>query len=168
MTQKEFDACSEKAAELQESGYNCCQSVVEALSGEIEMEEKEKEKEKERGKRKEERGKRKEEKEEIKAEAKADKETLHKLASGFAVGMGNTEGTCGSLIGAIMIAGLKSGGKGAFRISRRINENFRARSGAITCKELKSKVDGKELCPCGDCVRNAVKAYFEVMSEFQK
>lgn len=149
MTQQKFDACSEKAAELQESGYNCCQSVVEALSGEIEM----KEKEKEAG---------------AKAEAKVDKETLHKLASGFAVGMGNTEGTCGSLIGAIMIAGLKSGGKGAFRISRRINENFRARSGAITCKELKSKVDGKELCPCGDCVRNAVKAYFEVMSEFQK
>jgi len=148
MTQKEFDACSEKAAELQESGYNCCQSVVEALSGEIEMEEKEKEKEKE--------------------EIKVDKETLHKLASGFAVGMGNTEGTCGSLIGAIMIAGLKSGGKGAFRLSRRINESFRSRSGAITCKELKRKVDGKELCPCGDCVRNAVKAYFEVMSEFQK
>ncbi|HOE94605.1 MAG TPA: C-GCAxxG-C-C family protein, partial [Candidatus Cryptobacteroides sp.] len=122
MTQKEFDACSEKAAELQESGYNCCQSVVEALSGEIEMEEKEKEKEKE--------------------EIKVDKETLHKLASGFAVGMGNTEGTCGSLIGAIMIAGLKSGGKGAFRLSRRINESFRSHSGAITCKELKRKVDG--------------------------
>ncbi len=154
MTQQKFDACSEKAAELQESGYNCCQSVVEALSGEIEMEaEKKAGAEAEAG---------------AKAEAKVDKATLHKLASGFAVGMGNTEGTCGSLIGAIMIAGLKSGGKGAFRISRRINESFRSRSGAITCKELKRKVDGKELCPCGDCVRNAVKAYFEVMSEFQK
>ena len=160
MTQKEFDACSEKAAELQESGYNCCQSVVEALSGETEMKEMEMEMEMEMEKIK--------AKEEAKAEAKVNKETLHKLASGFAVGMGNTEGTCGSLIGAIMIAGLKSGGKGAFRLSRRINENFRTRSGAITCKELKSKVDGKELCPCGDCVRNAVKAYFEVMSEFQK
>lgn len=160
MTQQKFDACSEKAAELQESGYNCCQSVVEALSGEIEMKEMEMEMEMEMEKIK--------AKEEAKAEAKVNKETLHKLASGFAVGMGNTEGTCGSLIGAIMIAGLKSGGKGAFRISRRINESFRSRSGAITCKELKRKVDGKELCPCGDCVRNAVKAYFEVMSEFQK
>jgi C_GCAxxG_C_C family probable redox protein len=131
MTQKDFDACSEKAAGLKECGYNCCQSVVDALSGEVEI----------------------------------DKETLHKLASGFSVGMGNMEGTCGSLIGAEMIAGLKSGGKGVFRISKRINENFRARSGAITCKELKSKVDGKVLCPCEDCVRNAVKAYFEVMSE---
>ena len=88
---------------------------------------------------------------------------LNQIAAGFAVGMGNLEATCGSLIGAVMIAGLKTGGVGTMRISRQISERFRELSGAITCKTLKGKDGQGMFCPCEECVRNAVRAYCDVM-----
>jgi len=88
---------------------------------------------------------------------------LGQAASGFAVGMGNMEGTCGSLIGAGMIAGLHCEGKNAVHFAKQISENFCKRSGAVICKELKGKETGKLLCSCENCVRNAILAYGEVM-----
>lgn len=92
-----------------------------------------------------------------------DEETLNSVAAGFCVGMGNMQATCGSLIGAGMIAGLKTNGNGTVRFTRQISEAFVKKCGAITCKDLKAIVDGKPLCPCENCVRNAVLSYGEVM-----
>lgn len=91
-------------------------------------------------------------------------EQLKQVAAGFCAGMGNLEATCGALIGAGMIAGLKTEGNGTLMQTRKILENFRERCGATRCKDLKSVVDGKVLCPCEECVRNAVLAYGEVMN----
>jgi C_GCAxxG_C_C family probable redox protein len=91
-------------------------------------------------------------------------EQLRQVAAGFCAGMGNLEATCGALIGAGMIAGLKTEGNGTLMQTRKILENFRERCGATRCKDLKSVVDGKVLCPCEECVRNAVMAYGEVMN----
>ncbi len=90
-------------------------------------------------------------------------EQLKHITAGFCAGMGNLEATCGALIGAGMIAGLKTEGKGTLGISRQIQESFRERCGAIKCKELKTMTDGKPLCPCEECVRNAVMIYGEIM-----
>ena len=84
-------------------------------------------------------------------------------ASGFCVGMGTMENTCGALIGAGMAAGLKVGGQGTVRYTRALTESFRARCGALLCKELKGVGSGKIICPCDECVCNAVLAYGEVM-----
>lgn len=92
-----------------------------------------------------------------------DEETLNSVAAGFCAGMGNMQATCGSLIGAGMIAGLKTNGNGTVRFTRQISEAFVKKCGAITCKDLKAIVDGKPLCPCENCVRNAVLSYGEVM-----
>lgn len=91
------------------------------------------------------------------------KSQLKQISAGFCAGMGNLEATCGALIGVGMIAGLKTEGKGTLKYTRQIQEDFRARSGAITCKDLKKVTDGKPLCPCDECVRNAVLAYGKVM-----
>ena len=97
-------------------------------------------------------------------ETDVDPEILRQAAAGFAVGMGNLEATCGSLIGAGIIAGLKSGGKGSVRYSKQISEAFKEKCGGSTiCRELKGVDSGKVLCPCDMCVRNAVLAYCEVM-----
>ncbi len=88
---------------------------------------------------------------------------LKQITAGFCAGMGNLEATCGALIGAGMIAGLKTEGKGTLKLARQIQEAFRDRCGAITCKDLKAVTDGKPLCPCEDCVRNAVLIYGDVM-----
>ncbi len=90
-------------------------------------------------------------------------EQLKHITAGFCAGMGNLEATCGALIGAGMIAGLKTEGKGTLGIARKIQESFRDKCGAIKCKDLKTMTDGKPLCPCEECVRNAVMIYGEIM-----
>ena len=90
-------------------------------------------------------------------------EQLMQLGSGFAVGMGNMEATCGALVGAVMAAGCGLQGKGTLRYARQLSEQFRSRCGATLCKELKGRDSGKVLCPCEECVRNAVLAYGEVV-----
>jgi len=95
----------------------------------------------------------------------ASEEQLMQMASGFAAGMGCMEATCGSLIGACMIAGLKSKGNGTVKLSRELLAKFRQKSGAVTCKDLKGAGTGKILCECDDCVRNAVLSLGEVLGE---
>ncbi|MCR5278129.1 MAG: C-GCAxxG-C-C family protein [Lachnospiraceae bacterium] len=90
-------------------------------------------------------------------------EQLKQVSAGFCAGMGNLEATCGAIIGAGMIAGLKTQGKDTLPIARQIQETFRDRCGAIKCKDLKTITDGKPLCPCEECVRNAVLIYGEIM-----
>ena len=93
-----------------------------------------------------------------------DADFLDKVSAGFCAGMGTMEATCGALIGAGMIAGAKSGGAGTLRYTRRLISSFKDKCGAVTCADLKStKEDGKPLCPCEDCVRNAVLAFGETM-----
>ena len=89
-------------------------------------------------------------------------EQLKQVSAGFCAGMGNLEATCGAIIGAGMIAGLKTQGKGTLPIARQIQETFRDCCGAIKCKDLKTMTDGKPLCSCEECVRNAVLIYGEV------
>ena len=90
-------------------------------------------------------------------------EQLKQVSAGFCAGMGNLEATCGALIGAGMIVGLKTEGKGTLAMTKQIQEEFGRRCKAIKCKDLKTVTDGKPLCPCEECVRNAVMIYGEVM-----
>ncbi len=88
---------------------------------------------------------------------------LKALTAGFCAGMGNLEATCGALLGAGMIAGLKSEGNGTLKMTRSMIEKFKERCTATKCGDLKSVVDGHVVCPCEECVRNAVLIYGEVM-----
>lgn len=84
-------------------------------------------------------------------------------ASGFCVGMGSMENTCGALIGAGIAAGLKVKGQGTVKYTRKLSDSFRNKCGAYLCKDLKGRDTGAVLCPCDECVKNAVLAYGEVM-----
>ena len=92
-------------------------------------------------------------------------ETLMKLTAGYAVGMGCMESTCGALIGAVMVEGILTDGKGTPRISKELVQSFENRCGATICKDLKGIETGKALCPCPECVRNAVLSLGEVLGE---
>ena len=94
-----------------------------------------------------------------------DADTLMKMAAGYAAGMGCMESTCGALIGAVMVAGIRTDGKGTPRISKELVQNFEGRCGATICKDLKGIETGTPLCPCPECVRNAVLALGEVLGE---
>jgi C_GCAxxG_C_C family probable redox protein len=99
----------------------------------------------------------------LKDECDLDEKTIKDLTSGFAVGMGNTEATCGALIGANIIAGLKSQGSGAVRNAAALSSEFKKLSGATICKDLKGIETGQVLCSCNDCVMNAVLAYDKII-----
>ncbi|MDT3843175.1 MAG: C-GCAxxG-C-C family protein [Bacillota bacterium] len=90
-------------------------------------------------------------------------EQLRMLTAGFCAGMGNLQATCGALIGAGMITGLKTEGRGTLSMTKQIQEEFGRRCGALKCGDLKTMTDGKPLCSCEDCVRNAVMIYGEKM-----
>lgn len=94
-----------------------------------------------------------------------DDETLMKLTAGYAAGMGCMESTCGALIGAVMVAGILTDGKGTPRISKELVQNFERKCGATICKDMKGIGTGKVLCPCPECVRNAVLSLGEVLEE---
>ena len=88
---------------------------------------------------------------------------LMQLAAGFGAGMGTMEGTCGALVGAIMVAGLRTGGNGTIALSRKMLSRFKELCGATICRDLKGIETGKVLCSCEDCVRNAVLATAEAL-----
>ena len=84
---------------------------------------------------------------------------LLRLGSGFGAGMGTMEGTCGALVGAIMVSSLLSENGEAMANSRAIVTRFKELCGGATiCRDLKGIDTGKVLCSCENCVRNAVRA----------
>ena len=89
---------------------------------------------------------------------------LLRLGSGFGSGMATMEGTCGALVGAIMVSSLLSAEGEARNNSRAIMSRFKELCGGATiCRDLKGVETGKVLCSCEDCVRNAVRAAGEVL-----
>ena len=84
---------------------------------------------------------------------------LLRLGSGFGSGMATMEGTCGALVGAIMVSSLLSPEGEARGNSRAIMPRFKELCGGATiCRELKGIGTGKVLCSCENCVRNAILA----------
>ena len=88
---------------------------------------------------------------------------LLRLGSGFGSGMATMEGTCGALVGAIMVSSLLSPDGEARNNSRAIMSRFKELCGASICRDLKGIGTGKVLCSCEDCVRNAVLAAGEAL-----
>ncbi len=88
---------------------------------------------------------------------------LLSLGAGFCAGMGNMSATCGALVGAVMALGLKTEGEKTLKLARIANEEFKESSKALVCKDLKTIKDGKPLCACDDCVRNAISAFYKAL-----
>ena len=89
---------------------------------------------------------------------------LLRLGSGFGSGMATMEGTCGALVGAIMVSSLLSPDGEARNNSRAIMSRFKELCGGATiCRDLKKIETGKMLCSCEDCVRNAVLSAGEAL-----
>lgn len=88
-----------------------------------------------------------------------DSDKYVEMASGFGLGMGTTENTCGALVGAIIMKGVETDGKGTMVEAKRISTNFKNLCGSLICKELKGIETGKVLCSCDDCVRNAMRSF---------
>ena len=90
---------------------------------------------------------------------------LKRLGAAFGSGMGCMEGTCGALVGAQMLLGMKSyDGKPMGHIAAHVLRQFEDKCGATACKDIKGKETGQVLCSCDDCVRHATRIAETFMS----
>ena len=94
-----------------------------------------------------------------------DDPTLVLAGAGFGSGMGDTNGPCGALTGAVMVAGIRTEGKDRHQVVLRVQKIFREKSGAVICRDLKGIDTGTVLCPCDQCIRNGVQACLEVTEQ---
>ena len=94
------------------------------------------------------------------------RDQLKMISTGFCVGMGAMEATCGALIGAGMIAGLKTEGAKTLKYTKQIADEFKKNCGAIRCQDRKGIATGAELCPGDECARDTMRTYEKVMEEF--
>ena len=82
---------------------------------------------------------------------------LRQIGAGFGAGMGCMEATCGALIGAQILMGIKKyQGRPMLRDAAGVLRQFEGMCKATLCKDLKGRDTGVVLCECDDCVRNAV------------
>ena len=90
--------------------------------------------------------------------AGTDEETMAAAAAAFGTGMGNLEGTCGALVGAGIILGMKTADRVKARAHmKNIMKRFKERNGSTTCRELKGVGTGRPLRACNDCVADAAE-----------
>ncbi|MBR0227744.1 MAG: C_GCAxxG_C_C family protein [Clostridia bacterium] len=90
-------------------------------------------------------------------------EELMRIGAAFGGGMGCLEATCGALVGAQMLLGIKKySGRPVARDAAAALRKFKELCGATVCRDLKGVDTGAVLCPCDDCVRNAVKIIEEL------
>jgi len=91
-------------------------------------------------------------------------ETAADMGGAFGTGMGNMEGTCGSLVGAGMTIGLITKDRVLARSRmKEVMTKFQERNGATRCRQLKGVDTGKCLRNCPDCVADACEFLEEVL-----
>ena len=95
-------------------------------------------------------------------------DTLRMLAAGYAAGMGCMESTCGALIGAVMVAGILTEGRGTPVATPFSSLQIVAPHRCSKLRTSARATAGVPLCPCPECVRNAVLALGDVLPDAVK
>lgn len=95
-----------------------------------------------------------------------DADTLGRITSAFGTGFGCTRGTCGALVGAGVILGLKIGDRVKARAEmKEMMDKFEAKNGATICRQLKGIDTGKPLRSCEGCVADAATLLSATLTE---
>lgn len=130
----------ERAAKNHSGGCNCAQSVAEAFAEEL----------------------------------GCDAGEMLRVSICYGGGGGDHCGECGALCGARMALGMALTANGAAPPRQlaagcavRLREEFRGRTGAVMCGDIKGRETGVALCSCPDCVRNAVEILWEILKELR-
>ena len=97
-------------------------------------------------------------------EVSLSEDALRQLGAAFGGGMGRMEGTCGALVAAEMLLGLKRfEGRPVGRDAAALHKRFEELCGATICKDLKGRDTHVVLCECDDCIRHAVELAEELL-----
>lgn len=86
------------------------------------------------------------------------------LTRGFAAGMGDMNGTCGAIVGAVMVlSSVYSNRSQAVKYSAHLMRLFNQRNHATQCYMLKGINTGKPLRTCPDCVADAAEILEQIL-----
>ena len=95
-----------------------------------------------------------------------DEQTALNLGNAFGTGMGCMEGTCGALVGAGIVLGLKNKDRiKSMKQMSQIMNKFQQRNGSTICKVLKGVETKHILRECPDCVADAAEFLEECLAE---
>ena len=96
-----------------------------------------------------------------------DESLLYKMGEGFGAGMGTTQGVCGALSGAAMLAGLvHSDGNiehagltkpKTMKVAGTMQKKFVERAKALICRDIKTGNNGSAWTSCDMCIRIATE-----------
>ena len=105
-------------------------------------------------------------------EVGVDMEVLFRACEGFGLGMGDMNGTCGVISGAIMLASFKNSDgnlenpatkQATYALAREIVAKFEEKNKATRCRDLKGVDTGTMLRSCPGCIEDAVEIVQEVL-----
>ena len=102
-----------------------------------------------------------------------DEAMLYKACEGFGGGMGCGLNACGALMGAAVVNGMvgsdgnieHAGGtkRDTVRNSAELLKAFTERTGALSCKDIKTGNNGGAFTSCVDCIRIGVEVAEEIL-----
>ncbi len=94
-----------------------------------------------------------------------DQQTAANITAAFGAGMGNMEGTCGSIVGAGVVIGMLTKDRNEARSKMaQLMEKFKARNGSTQCRCLKGLDGGQALRSCPDCCADSAEFLEEILN----
>ena len=98
---------------------------------------------------------------------------MFKAGEAFGLGMGNMEGTCGAIAGAVILAGFKNSSANlekpnskasTYKLSAAILEAFEEKNGATLCHVIKGRDTGNVLRSCSGCIEDAAQIAEDILN----
>ena len=101
-----------------------------------------------------------------------DEDLMFRMMEAYGLGMGNMQGTCGALSGAIAVLGMKNSTgcqqigskKDSYAKAKVMMEKFAEMNQSVLCKDIKGMTGGPVLRTCDGCIEDAARliaAYLE-------
>ena len=101
-----------------------------------------------------------------------DEDLMFRMMEAYGLGMGNMQGTCGALSGALAVLGMQNSTgcqqigskKDSYAKAKVMLEKFAEMNQSILCKEIKGMTGGPVLRTCDGCIEDAARliaAYLE-------
>ena len=99
--------------------------------------------------------------------------TMFKAGEAFGLGMGNMEGTCGAIAGAVLLAGFKNSSANlekpnskasTYKLSAAILKAFEEKNGATLCHVIKGRDTGNVLRSCSGCIEDAAQIAEDILN----
>ena len=104
-----------------------------------------------------------------------DEDMMFRMMEAYGLGMGNMEGTCGALSGALAVLGMKNSTgcqqigskKDTYAKAKVMMEKFAEMNTSVLCKDLKGMSGKPKVRTCDGCIEDAARLVVEYLETQQ-